>query len=59
VAAGEVVDPFGYNVSLLALGAAARTAFLAFLVRMPETRGLATSSRTDAAAAAFEAGPCA
>jgi cyanate permease len=38
VAAGEMVDQFGYTVSFLALGAAAAVAFLVFFWFMPETR---------------------
>ena len=51
VAAGEVMDHFGYNVSFLALGAAAVVAYVAFLVWMPETRELSPNSRANAAAA--------
>jgi MFS family permease len=51
VAAGEVMDHFGYNVSFLALGAAAVVAYVAFLVWMPETRELGPNSRVNAAAA--------
>ena len=38
LAAGVVVDHFGYSVSFLALGAAAAIAFFVFFVFMPETR---------------------
>jgi MFS family permease len=38
LAAGVVVDHFGYSVAFLALGAAAAVAFLVFLGFMPETR---------------------
>ena len=38
LAAGVVVDHFGYSVSFLALGAAAAIAFLVFFCFMPETR---------------------
>ena len=38
LAAGVVVDHFGYSVSFLALGAAAALAFLVFFGFMPETR---------------------
>ena len=38
LAAGVVVDHFGYAVSFLALGAAAAVAFLVFFGFMPETR---------------------
>jgi predicted MFS family arabinose efflux permease len=38
LAAGVVVDHFGYSVSFLALGAAAAIAFLVFFAFMPETR---------------------
>jgi len=38
LAAGEMVDHFGYAVSFLALGAAAAVAFLVFFGFMPETR---------------------
>jgi MFS family permease len=38
LAAGVVVDHFGYAVSFLALGAAAAVAFFVFFVFMPETR---------------------
>ena len=38
LAAGVVVDHFGYSVSFLALGAAAAIAFLVFFGFMPETR---------------------
>ena len=39
LAAGVVVDRFGYAVSFLALGGAAAVAFLVFFGFMPETRG--------------------
>ncbi len=50
LAAGEVVDHFGYSVSFLALGAAAAVACLAFALFMPETReeGAATTVRKSA-----------
>jgi predicted MFS family arabinose efflux permease len=38
LAAGVVVDHFGYTVSFLSLGAAAAVAFLVFFGFMPETR---------------------
>ena len=38
LAAGLVVDHFGYSVSFLALGAAAAVAFVVFFAFMPETR---------------------
>ena len=38
LAAGDVVDHFGYSASFLALGAAAAVAFLVFFGFMPETR---------------------
>jgi MFS family permease len=38
LAAGVVVDHFGYDVSCLALGAAATIAFVVFFRFMPETR---------------------
>jgi predicted MFS family arabinose efflux permease len=38
LAAGVVVDHFGYAVSFLSLGAAAAIAFLVFFGFMPETR---------------------
>jgi MFS family permease len=38
LAAGVVVDHFGYAVSFLALGAAAAAAFLVYFGFMPETR---------------------
>ena len=38
LAAGVVVDHFGYSVSFLPLGAAAALAFLVFFGFMPETR---------------------
>ena len=38
LAAGVVVDHFGYSVSFLALGAAAAIAFVVFFCFMPETR---------------------
>jgi MFS family permease len=38
LAAGIVVDHFGYSVSFLALGAAAAIAFVVFFALMPETR---------------------
>jgi MFS family permease len=39
LAAGEIVDHFGYTASFLSIGVAALIAFLIFLVWMPETRG--------------------
>jgi predicted MFS family arabinose efflux permease len=38
LAAGEMVDHFGYAASFLALGVAAAIAFLVFFWFMPETR---------------------
>ena len=38
MAAGVVVDHFGYSASFLSLGAAAAVAFLTFFGFMPETR---------------------
>lgn len=38
LAAGEMVDHFGYSVSFLALGAGAAIALLVFFWFMPETR---------------------
>jgi MFS family permease len=37
LAAGEIVDHFGYSVAFLALGAAAGVALIVFAFRMPET----------------------
>ncbi len=56
LAAGEVVDHFGYTVSFLAIGVAALIAFLVFLIWMPETRGR-ESLAFQGGAAAFEAAP--
>ena len=39
LAAGEIVDHFGYSGAFLSLGAAALVAFIVFLVQMPETAG--------------------
>lgn len=45
LAAGEMVDHFGYAPAFLALGAAAAVAFLTFFAFMPETRGEQASAR--------------
>ncbi len=45
LAAGVVVDHFGYSVSFLALGAAAAVAFLVFFGFMPETRDEQAAAR--------------
>ena len=45
LAAGVVVDHFGYTASFLTLGAAAAVAFLVFLCFMPETRDEQASAR--------------
>jgi MFS family permease len=37
LAAGEIVDHFGYSAAFLALGAAALVAFIVFFLQMPET----------------------
>ena len=37
LAAGEIVDHFGYSAAFLSLGAAALVAFIVFLLQMPET----------------------
>jgi predicted MFS family arabinose efflux permease len=37
LAAGEIVDHFGYAVAFLALGAAALVAAIVFALEMPET----------------------
>jgi MFS family permease len=42
LAAGLVVDAFGFDVAVLALGLAAAIAFVVFAVAMPETRPKAT-----------------
>ena len=51
LAAGEMVDHFGYSASFLSLGAAAAVAFLVFLGFMPETRDAHPPERRSAAAA--------
>jgi MFS family permease len=56
LAAGEVVDHFGYSISFLAIGITALIAFVVFLVWMPETRGR-ESLASRGGAAAFEAAP--
>jgi MFS family permease len=56
LAAGVVVDRFGYSVSFLALGAAAAIAFLVFFGFMPETRDEHAVAR-DSEAAAIEGAP--
>jgi predicted MFS family arabinose efflux permease len=50
LAAGEMVDHFGYSASFLSLGAAAAVAFLVFLGFMPETRDAHPPERRSAAA---------
>jgi MFS family permease len=57
LAAGEVVDRFGYSVSFLALGSAALIAFLVFLVWMPETRGHGADGPKGAGAGTLQAAP--
>jgi MFS family permease len=53
LAAGEVVDHFGYSASFLFLAAAAAAAFAVFFVFMPETRdGQATAEARSGAAPA-------
>ena len=53
LAAGEVVDHFGYSASFLFLGAAAAAAFAVFFAFMPETRdGQAMAEARGGAAAA-------
>ena len=49
LAAGEMVDHFGYAVSFLGLGAAAAAAFLVFFALMPETRDKLASAQGGAA----------
>jgi MFS family permease len=44
LAAGEIVDHFGYSAAFLALGAAAGVALIVFALRMPETADRATVS---------------
>jgi MFS family permease len=44
LAAGEIVDHFGYSAAFLALGAAAGVALIVFALRMPETAGPETVS---------------
>jgi MFS family permease len=44
LAAGEIVDHFGYNSAFLALGAAAATALTVFALGMPETADRAPAS---------------
>ena len=53
LAAGEVVDHFGYSASFLFLAAAAAVAFAVFFALMPETRdGQAIAEARGGAAAA-------
>jgi MFS family permease len=56
LAAGEMVDHFGYSVSFLALAAAAAVAFLVFFKFMPETRDEHASAR-DRVPLAIEGAP--
>ena len=51
LAAGEMVDHFGYSASFLSLGAAAAVAFLVFFTFMPETRDAHPPERRSAAVA--------
>ena len=51
MAAGVVVDHFGYSASFLSLGAAAAVALLVFFGFMPETRDADPPERRSAAAA--------
>jgi predicted MFS family arabinose efflux permease len=44
LAAGEIVDHFGYSATFFALGAAALVAFIVFLLQMPETAEPETAS---------------
>jgi MFS family permease len=44
LAAGEIVDHFGYSATFLALGAAALVAFIVFFLQMPETAEPETKS---------------
>ena len=44
LAAGEIVDHFGYSATFLALGAAALVAFVVFFLQMPETAEPETAS---------------
>ena len=45
LAAGEIVDHFGYSAAFLSLGAAALVAFIVFLLQMPETAGQETTEQ--------------
>ena len=45
LAAGEIVDHFGYSAAFLSLGAAALVAFIVFPLRMPETAGQETTEQ--------------
>jgi MFS family permease len=56
LAAGVVVDHFGYTASFLTLGAAAAIAFLVFFGFMPETRDEQASAR-DSEARTIEGAP--
>jgi MFS family permease len=44
LAAGEIVDHFGYSAAFLTLGAAAFVAVMVFFIQMPETAKLETES---------------
>jgi MFS family permease len=44
LAAGEIVDHFGYSAAFLTLGAAALVAVMVFFIQMPETAKLETAS---------------
>jgi MFS family permease len=44
LAAGEIVDHFGYSAAFLTLGAAALAAAIVFFIQMPETAKLETES---------------
>ena len=48
LAAGVIVDHFGYSAAFLSAGAAAAVAFTVFALRMPETSGLPPHHRTGA-----------
>jgi MFS family permease len=45
LAAGEIVDHFGYGAAFLALGAAALVAVIVFFFQMPETAGRETTEQ--------------
>ena len=57
IAAGEIVDHFGYSAAFLTLGAAALLAAIVFAVAMPETAEFAKPASKETSSHASEPAP--